>query len=96
MKRIPLTKVVLDVKMLNMGSPKQILALAIDPPDVENLQKSIIGLKEIGALLTTVDGIHVRDDGDLTVMGEIMARLPLDVKLGKLVIFGHMVCHLPY
>ena len=91
MKRIPLTKVILDVKMLSMGSPKQILALAMDPPDIENLQRSIIGLKEIGALLTTVDGVQVRDDGDLTVMGEVMARLPLDVKLSKLVIFGHMV-----
>ena len=90
MQRVPLTKVVLAVKMLNMGSPKQLLALAMDPPNIENLQRSIIGLKEIGALLTTVSGVHVRDDGDLTCMGEIMASLPLDVKLSKLIIFGHI------
>merc|ERR1712013_596701 len=29
-------------------------------------------------------------DGDLTVLGEVVARLPVDVKLGKLVVFGHI------
>ena len=90
MLRVPLTKVVLDVKMLNMGSPKQLLALAMDPPEIQSLQKTIIELKEMGALLTTVEGLNVRDDGDLTVLGEIMAKLPLDVKLGKMIVLGHI------
>jgi HrpA-like RNA helicase len=32
----------------------------------------------------------VKDDGDLTVLGEIVSALPVDVRLGKLVIFGFL------
>ena len=49
-----------------------------------------MNLKQIGALLTTVDGEHCRDDGDITALGEIMASLPCDVKLAKLIVFGHI------
>ena len=49
MQRVPLTKVVLDVKMVDMGSPKELLALAMDPPDVLSLHKTILSLKEMGA-----------------------------------------------
>ena len=90
MLRVPLTKVVLDVKMLDMGSPKELLAIAMDPPDIQSLQRTILELKEIGALLTTVGGLDVRDDGDLTVLGEIIAKLPLDAKLGKMIFLGHI------
>ena len=90
MQRVPLTKVVLDVKLIDMGSPKELLALAMDQPDVLSLQRTILSLKEMGAILTTVDGQQCREDGDLTVMGEIVAQLPVDVKLGKLIVLGHI------
>ena len=90
MQRVPLTKVVLDVKLIDMGSPKELLALAMDPPDVLSLQKTILYLKEMGSLLTTVGGQQNREDGDLTVLGEIVAHLPVDVKLGKLIVLGHI------
>ena len=89
-QRVPLTKVVLDVKMLDMGSPKEILALAMDQPAIHSLLKSIVSLQEMGALRRTVKGVQSRDDGDLTVLGEIVARLPIDVKLGKLIFLGHL------
>jgi ATP-dependent RNA helicase TDRD9 len=89
-QRVPLTKVQLDVKMLEMGSPKDLLALAMDPPRMRNIQRTVLDLKDLGALLTTVRGRQCRDDGDLTVLGEIVARLPVDVKLGKLIVFGHI------
>ena len=90
MQRVPLTKVVLDVKLIDMGSPTELLALAMDPPDVLSLQKTILYLKEMGSLLTTVAGQQNREDGDLTVLGEIVAHLPVDVKLGKLIVLGHI------
>ena len=49
-QRIPLSKVVLDVKQLDMGSPKELLSLAMDPPGKENLLKTILSLKELRAL----------------------------------------------
>ena len=84
-QRVPLTKVVLDVKMLDLGSPKEILALAMDPPRIQSLLRSIVQLQEMKALRLTVNGVQTRDDGDLTVLGEIIAKLPIDVKLGKLI-----------
>ena len=90
MQRVPLTKVVLDVKMLDMGSPKEILALAMDPPAINCLLKSVVSLQEMKAMRLTVNGVQKRDDGDLTVLGEIVAKLPIDVKLGKLIFLGHI------
>ena len=89
-QRVPLTQVVLDVKLLGMGSPKDLLALAISPPDLLSMRRTVVSLKEIGALLTTVEGRQSREDGDLTVLGEIIAKLPVDVRLGKLIVLGHI------
>ena len=47
-------------------------------------------LKEIGALLPTVYSIPAKEDVDLTVLGEIVASLPIDVLLGKLIAYGHI------
>ena len=94
-QRVPLTKVVLDVKMLGMGSPKEILALAMDAPNIQSLLRSIVTLQEMLALRTTVDGVPAKHDGDLTCLGEIVARLPIDIKLGKLIFLGHILGVLP-
>jgi len=90
LRRAPLSKVVLDTKLLDFGNPKELLSLAMDPPDLLKLQKTIVGLKEMGALLTTVNNELSYDDGDLTVLGEIIANLPVDVRLGKLIVYGHI------
>lgn len=90
MKRAPLDKVVLDAKMLEIGmTPKELLALAMDPPGLSNISSTIMALKEVGALLPTVSGKQVRDDGDITELGRIVASLPVDVRLGKLIVLSH-------
>lgn len=45
-----------DAKQLGLGTPKEILALAMDPPKLENLSVAIRLLKEIGAVLVTATG----------------------------------------
>ena len=90
MKRAPLDKLILDTKQLEYGSPKELLALAMDPPELQNIKKTIMSLKQTGALLTTVNNVPSKYDGDMTVLGEILAALPVDVKLGKLIVFGHL------
>lgn len=47
MLRGPLERVVLLSKLLDMGQPKAILGLAIDPPDLGALETSILSLKEV-------------------------------------------------
>ena len=99
MKRAPLDKVILDTKMLDMGPPKEILALALDPPDLKNIKTTVLHLKDMGALLATVSVVnneaeietkYVEDDGDLTVLGQLVTHMPVDVRLGKLIIYGYL------
>ena len=45
--RCPLDRLVLMAKMLGMGPPRQILSLALDPPDLHNLRKTILFLREV-------------------------------------------------
>ncbi|XP_050300294.1 probable ATP-dependent RNA helicase spindle-E [Anthonomus grandis grandis] len=89
--RAPLAHVVLHTKMLELTeSPSQILALAMDPPNLKNIQSTIWELKEIGGMLNTCRGIPCSSDGDLTFLGQVMATLPLDVRLSKLIVLGQL------
>ncbi|XP_024080639.1 probable ATP-dependent RNA helicase spindle-E [Cimex lectularius] len=88
--RCPLDSLVLKAKQLKMGPPVAILGRAMDPPDLSNIYRTVLNLKEMGALCLTVDGEYKEDDGDLTFIGVIMASLPLDTHLSKLIILGHM------
>ncbi|KAJ2944742.1 hypothetical protein O0L34_g1630 [Tuta absoluta] len=88
--RCPLERLVLLAKMMNIGPPSDTLALALDPPDMSNIHRTILVLKEIGGLKKTLDGEWCQSDGDLTYLGRIMAKLPLDVRASKLIVLGHI------
>ncbi|KAJ8723946.1 hypothetical protein PYW07_007926 [Mythimna separata] len=88
--RCPLERLVLLAKLLDMGPPTDVLALAMDPPDITNIQRTILVLKEIGALKKTVDDEWSNIDGDLTYLGRVAARLPVNVKLSKLIMLGYI------
>ncbi|KOC61958.1 putative ATP-dependent RNA helicase spindle-E [Habropoda laboriosa] len=89
MLRSPLENVVLKAKMLDMGDPKAILALSLDPPDLANLENTILLLKETGALVNKINKIE-KFDGELTDLGRVMANLPLDIHVSKLIMLGHV------
>lgn len=90
MQRCPLDLLVLQTKILDLGEPKAVLALALSPPNLEEIERTILNLKEIGAICMPLDGIHKRYDGDLTYLGRVIAALPVDVKVGKLLVLGHV------
>ncbi|KAL0275900.1 UNVERIFIED_CONTAM: hypothetical protein PYX00_003620 [Menopon gallinae] len=87
----PLERVILQSKLLDMGQPKSILALALDPPDLSNIEWTILMLKELGGLLPTRKGIFTPLDGDLTFLGKLMAVLPVDIHITKLIVLGHLL-----
>lgn len=91
MQRISLESVVLKAKRLDMGKPSDVLALALDPPTRSAIIDSILVLKEIGGL-TRLSKKRKFDenDGELTFAGVIMARLPVDVRISKLIMLGYM------
>lgn len=89
MTRSPLERVVLKSKMLDMGAPHAILASAMDPPNLGDIQNTILQLKAMGGLFRAVNGVFVEHDGDLTFLGRVMAALPVDVRVARLIVFGY-------
>ncbi|RWS11290.1 putative ATP-dependent RNA helicase TDRD9-like protein, partial [Dinothrombium tinctorium] len=89
LNRTPLESAVLKVKKLDLGPPKELLALCIEPPNLSDIRRAVLRLKEVGALTVTIGRYYDVEDGNLTTIGRIMALLPIDVQLSKLVILGH-------
>lgn len=89
--RCPLETVVLRVKKLDVEPPLEFLEKALDPPPPKSVLHSILLLKEIGGLerLNNHDKFQP-NDGKLTYVGQIMSKLPLDVRLSKLIIVGSL------
>ncbi|XP_012579883.1 PREDICTED: putative ATP-dependent RNA helicase TDRD9 [Condylura cristata] len=90
MLRCPLGSTILKVKLLDMGEPRALLATALSPPSLGDIERTILLLKEVGAL--AVSGQREDEsphDGDLTFLGRVLAQLPVGLQLGKLIVLGH-------
>ncbi|KAA1467821.1 P-loop containing nucleoside triphosphate hydrolase protein [Dentipellis sp. KUC8613] len=78
--RVPLENISLMVKSAREDEDvKAFLSRAIDPPDVKAIDKAWSVLEELGA---------IDEHGDLTALGRYLAMLPLDLRLGKLLVLG--------
>uniref|UniRef100_A0A3Q1LTL4 ATP-dependent RNA helicase TDRD9 n=1 Tax=Bos taurus TaxID=9913 RepID=A0A3Q1LTL4_BOVIN len=91
MLRCPLGSTILKVKLLDMGEPRALLATALSPPSLSDIERTILLLKEVGAL--AVSGRREDDnphDGELTFLGRVLAQLPVSQQLGKLIVLGHV------
>ncbi|XP_053080993.1 ATP-dependent RNA helicase TDRD9 isoform X3 [Acinonyx jubatus] len=91
MLRCPLGSTILKVKLLDMGEPRALLATALSPPGLGDIERTILLLKEVGAL--AVSGQREDEnphDGELTFLGRVLAQLPVNQQLGKLIVLGHV------
>ena len=79
MLRLSLQDLVLRVKIMKLGGAEEILSEALDPPLAKNVRRAIDSLVEVGAL---------KGGERLTPLGRQLAKLPLDVFLGKLILLG--------
>lgn len=77
--RLSLQDLAIRVKICKLGGIEEIMSQAMDPPLAKNVRRAIDALIDVRALTTSED---------LTPLGFQLARLPLDVFLGKLVLFG--------
>jgi ATP-dependent RNA helicase TDRD9 len=88
---VPLESVILKIKKLDMGSPLKILAFTIDPPNRSQVVEAVLILKEFGGLLrVNSQDIFEYDDGEMTFLGEVMAALPCDIRISKLIMMGYL------
>ncbi|XP_021773440.1 DExH-box ATP-dependent RNA helicase DExH3-like [Chenopodium quinoa] len=77
--RTPLNSLCLQIKSLQIGSIAEFLSSALQPPAPLAVQNAIDFLKRIGAL---------DENEHLTNLGRYLAMLPVDPKLGKMLIMG--------
>lgn len=77
MVRLSLQDPALRAKLYNMGSIEDTLSQALTPPTIRNIRRAIDALREIKALTTSEE---------LTPLGRQLARLPLDIWLGKMIL----------
>ena len=86
-----LAKTVLKAKQLghdlNIPLPSQFLSLVIEPPSFLNFAAALQDLVTFGAVEYSPDK-GVCEDTDTTLVGKFCLSLPLDLKLGRLVLFG--------
>ncbi|XP_065487852.1 putative ATP-dependent RNA helicase DHX57 [Caloenas nicobarica] len=81
-QRVPLEQLCLRIKILEMFTAQtlhSVLSRLIEPPRTESLQASKLRLQDLGALTP---------DEKLTPLGYHLASLPVDVRIGKLMLFG--------
>ncbi|KAI0931624.1 hypothetical protein AcW2_000470 [Taiwanofungus camphoratus] len=77
-KRVPLESIALAVKVMH-DDVKSFLSRALDPPNVTAMDSALDVLQELAA---------VDADGNLTSLGRHLAILPIDLRLGKMLILG--------
>ncbi|GMH17063.1 hypothetical protein Nepgr_018904 [Nepenthes gracilis] len=77
--RTPLQSLCLQIKSLELGSISEFLSRALQPPEPLSVQNAIDYLKTIGAL---------DENENLTVLGCHLSMLPVEPKLGKMLILG--------
>lgn len=79
MLRLSLQDLAIRVKICKIGGIEETLGEALDAPSAKNMRRAIDALIDVRALTNTEE---------LTPLGHQLARLPLDVFLGKLILQG--------
>ncbi|XP_015580752.1 DExH-box ATP-dependent RNA helicase DExH7, chloroplastic isoform X1 [Ricinus communis] len=79
MLRMPLVELCLQIKILSLGHIKPFLSKALEPPRDEAMTSAISLLYEVGA---------IEGDEELTPLGHHLAKLPVDLLIGKMMLYG--------
>lgn len=81
MFRTPLHELALSIKLLRLGNIGQFLSKAIEPPPIDAVIEAEVILREMKCL---------DKNDELTPLGKILARLPIEPRLGKMMVLGCM------
>lgn len=79
MFRTPLHELALSIKLLRLGSIGHFLSKAIEPPPLDAVIEAEVLLREMKCL---------DQNDELTPLGRIIAKLPIEPRLGKMMILG--------
>ena len=70
--------------LLNLGTPELFLSQCLQPPSVDQVRQSIAVLIELRAVLPVAAL-------PLTALGFHLARMPVDVRIGKMLIYASLL-----
>ena len=76
---MPLEGLCLQIQLQRTGGYRGFLGKALEPPKEDSISSAIQTLKQIGAL---------NDKENLTSLGQHLAALPVDVRVGKMLLYG--------
>ncbi|KAH8338766.1 hypothetical protein KR074_004162, partial [Drosophila pseudoananassae] len=79
MFRTPLHEMALTVKLLRLGAIHHFLSKALEPPPVDAVIEAEVLLREMRCLDA---------NDELTPLGRLLARLPIEPRLGKMMVLG--------
>ncbi|EFJ19934.1 hypothetical protein SELMODRAFT_177444 [Selaginella moellendorffii] len=82
MLRVPLVELCLQIKLLSVENVASFLEKALDPPKTEAVESALSILREVGALT---------EEEYLTPLGSHLAALPVDVHIGKMLLYGALL-----
>ncbi|KAG5834335.1 hypothetical protein ANANG_G00260440 [Anguilla anguilla] len=78
--RVPLEELCLHIMKCEYGSPEDFLSRALDAPQPQSVSNAVSLLRRIGACQP--------DSPTLTPLGHHLAALPVNVKIGKMLVFA--------
>ena len=81
--RTPLHELTLAIKLLKLGPVGQFLSKCVEAPPIDAVIEAEVMLREMLAIDTNLE---------LTPLGRILARLPVEPMLGKMMVLGAMFC----
>lgn len=79
MFRSPLHELALSIKLLKLGAIGQFLSKALEPPPLDAVIEAEVVLRDLKCLDA---------NDDLTPLGKILARLPIEPRLGKMIVLS--------
>lgn len=80
-KRIPLEEIILQILYLKLGKPELFLSQCVEPPSINQIRAAIATLIELKAILP-------KPELPLTALGYHLARMPVDVRVGKMLVYA--------
>ncbi len=90
LRRVPLEEVCLSILASGLAkSVMDFLSNAPQPPDEDSVKAALTVLEEVGAIkIKEQTNLSSKRFEYLTPLGQHLAKLPVDVRLGKMLIFG--------
>ena len=90
-RRVPLEDVCLSILAGSFASNcMEFLIQTPQPPAEEAVRSALRILRDVGAISFVADETNSKTSEQLTPLGRHLARLPVDVRLGKMLIFGSL------